>query len=138
MRQNLYDTADGIAAIKRCGCATNDFNPVNGARCDERQVLCRRVTKYRVVQPETVNEMQDLGAFKAANDDGALPWRRLLQEYARFHHQGIGRQFAVLNFFARDQRQCRRDLFRNDEPAGRRDLDFIDCFIVLGNRRQRR
>ena len=114
MRQNLYDTADGIAAIKRRGCAANDFNPVNAARCDERQVLCRRVTKNRVVQPETVNEMQDLGAFKAANDGGALPWRRLLQEYARFHHQGIGRQFAVLNFFARDQRQCRRDFFRID------------------------
>jgi hypothetical protein len=75
--------------------------------------------------------MQDLGTFKAANDGGALPWRRLLQEYARFHHQRIGRQFAVLNSFAGHPRQSRRDFFRIDKPARRGNLNFVDRFIVL-------
>ena len=35
--------------------------------------------------------MQDLGAFEAANDGGALAWRRLLQEYARLHLKRICR-----------------------------------------------
>ncbi len=94
MRDNLDNPADGIAAVQGRRRSAYDFETLDRCARHERQVLRRCAAKDRIIQAHAVNEVQHGRPLETADDGGALPRRRLLQEDSRTRGQRVTRKLV--------------------------------------------
>ncbi len=73
--------------------------------------------------------MQNRRTFLTADDDGTLPWRRLLQKYAGGSRQCVCDQLLRTYSVGAYNRNSRRNLCRRNRSASRRNEDFINVRI---------
>ena len=90
--EHLHHAAHGVAAVQRAGRATHHFDAVEALAIDQGDVLVGRVAEDRVVEAETVHQMQHFRTLEPAHDHHALPGRGLLHEGADFAVQRVHRR----------------------------------------------